>query len=164
MPVVRAGESIDWLKRYFDDGEQSTAVSVKGSFRSMDWLSDLFSVLRHYPHVKVHGLSATSASILHTPRWHFDSADSSTWLKQSSMGQMPIPRFTQGKPDYRQKPDIISVTDRATARHNHVTDLADYKRERVDKFLREHVGIDLGQARPPNQCIAALPRMMPCLA
>jgi hypothetical protein len=46
---------------------------------------------------------------------------------------------------------IASVSDRAIARSNHVEDLTDFKRQRLDQFLNEEVGIELAQARESPQ-------------
>ena len=37
MPVVRAGESIDWLKRYFDDGEHRLQFRSRAHFAA--WIA-----------------------------------------------------------------------------------------------------------------------------
>jgi hypothetical protein len=146
IPVFHHGEAFDWLKRYLDGGEQLIAVSVKGNaYQAMAWLDDVFVILKRWSGVKAHGLGLTSLSLLR--RYPFASVDSGTWLKQSAIGQIPIPRYLDGRPNYRLPHQTVSVTDKARGRRNHVEQLAEFERDRLDAFLNDEVGIELAQAR-----------------
>jgi hypothetical protein len=145
IPVHHNAEPIDWLKRYLDDGESMIALSVKGTYNMMRWLDRCFELMKDYPNVKVHGLSATSMPILN--KYPFNSVDSSTWLFQASRGQIPVPRYTNGKPNYKHRPLLVSVTNRAKARRNHDTGKRSFVRELISEYLADHLGITLAQVR-----------------
>jgi hypothetical protein len=146
IPVVHPNERIEWLQTYLDDGELMIALSVKGTYDAMvPWLDKCFAVLKHYPQVKVHGLSATAISTM--SRYPFHSVDSATWVKQSRVGQVPIPRFSNGEPDYTLPPMLASVTNPTIGRSNHEVNKRDYERELIHEYLNNHVGVTLQQAR-----------------
>jgi hypothetical protein len=145
IPVFHFGENFKWLKQYLNDGEQWIALSVKRNpYTAKKWLDEVFSVVNNWPTVKVHGLGLTSLPLL--KGYPFGSVDSGTWLKQSSKGQIPVPRFSDGKPNYTIKHRIVSVTRQSYARSNHLKGLTDFKRAWLDQFLQE-VGIDLAEAQ-----------------
>jgi hypothetical protein len=144
IPVHHNAEPIVWLKRYLDDGEDMIALSVKGTYNMMPWLDQCFAVLKSYPQVKVHGLSATSMPILN--RYPFTSVDSSTWVYQSKLGQVPFPRFTNGRPNYKLRPLLVSVSDKTIARLNHETGKRAFERERLVQHLKE-IGLTLAELR-----------------
>jgi hypothetical protein len=144
IPVLHSVESIDWMRRYLDAGEQVVALSIKGTYSMLKWLDQCFDLLKHYPNVRTHGLSATSIAIL--GRFQFDSVDSSTWLFQSKVGQVPVPRYSNGRPDYRRRPLLMAVTNGATERDNHETGKRDFERELIAKHFNA-IGVTLAQVR-----------------
>jgi hypothetical protein len=147
IPVFHQGEPFKWLDRYLQDGEPYIALAPSdGGVNALPWLDDCFALLKGRLHVKVHGLGLTTPLILH--RYPWASVDSATWLKQSSVGQIPIPLYRDGKPDYGLRPEIFVVSDRARARGGrHIESADDFDLERIQRYLNEHVGIDVLEAR-----------------
>jgi hypothetical protein len=149
IPVFHPGEDFDWLKRYLTNREPRIALSVKGNqYEAMDWLDDCFTIIGKRP-VRVHALGTNSGAILH--QFAFETVDASTWLKQAALGQIPIPSYSDGRPNYSLKHRIVSVTDRSFARGNHVERLRKFELDRVHRFLNDEVGIALDQIRQDAQ-------------
>jgi hypothetical protein len=148
VPVLHPGENLNWLKKYCDAGEPMIALSVKHNYASVPFLDSCFKVLKSYPNVRVHGLSATSTTILQ--RYHFDTVDSASWLKQSLNGRVPLPRYKNGQPNYAIRATSVGVTDRSVGRGNHLLDLKQHEREHLALYLSE-ISISLEQVRN-DQC------------
>jgi hypothetical protein len=49
-------------------------------------------------------------------RYPFFSVDSATWAKQSAVGQIHLPVYRAGKPDYTVPPDLLALTERSRRR------------------------------------------------
>ena len=92
--------------------------------------------------MRTHGLGETSTLICH--EFPFTTVDSRRWFLAAAYGQIPIPIYCGGKPDYTLDPRIVFITERSRGRPNHI-DMRD-DRERVDRFLAE-VGVDVEQCR-----------------
>ena len=92
--------------------------------------------------MRTHGLGETSTLICH--QFPFTTVDSGRWFIAAVHGQIPIPRYCGGKPDYTVDPRIVFITERSRGRSNHI-DMRD-DRERVDRYLEE-VGTDAKQCR-----------------
>ena len=88
--------------------------------------------------MRTHGLGETSTLICH--EFPFTTVDSRRWFLAAAYGQIPIPIYCDGKPDYTLDPRIVFMTERSRGRPNHIDRRDD--RERVDRFLAE-VGVDV---------------------
>jgi hypothetical protein len=148
IPVFHQGERFYWLERMLADGERYIALAPAKGRDPRHWLDDVFTLLsdsKGQPLVKVHGLGITTHKLLRRYRW--TSVDSSTWIKQSRVGQIPVPLYQDAKPNYSLRHDTFAITDRARGRNcRHLADGDDFDRERVVRFLKEKVGIDVADA------------------
>jgi hypothetical protein len=153
LPVFHQGERFAWLARYVRDGETYLCLAPNKRIpytrsRIISWLDDCFSLLndgRDKPPVKVHGLGVTALDLIWRYKW--TSVDSSTWLTQSKVGQLVVPIFVDGKPDYSYRADQVTVTERSRGRRNHLGGIiSDFDLHRLNCFL-EQCGVTLEQVQ-----------------
>jgi hypothetical protein len=155
IPVFHQGESFKWLERMLLDGENYIALAAHkqlghrtGCIDQQDlvqWLDDCFTIVSDgngRPSVRVHGLALTATSIVQ--RFPWTTVDSTTWLQQGGFGQITIPRYTNGKPNFALPPILIGITERSS-RMKHFDTMKDWERDRVHRWLSE-IGIDIEQA------------------
>jgi hypothetical protein len=107
------------------------------------------------PYVKTHGFGATGQSILLRYPWF--SCDSTSWTMAPSYGQVPVPVYENGKPNYLKKAHSIIISDHPSSNASNSVkgkvfeNLGDLAQAQVIKFLAEEVGITLVDARyDPN--------------
>jgi hypothetical protein len=153
LPVVHQGERFSWIEKYVEDGETYLCLTPNKRLpytrsRIIGWLDDCFSILDDgagKPRVKVHGLGVTALDLVWRYKWA--SVDSSTWVTQSKVGQVPIPIYVDGAPDYTCRHDQVTVTERSRRRRNHLSGIvSDYDQYRLNCFL-EHCGVTLKQVQ-----------------
>jgi hypothetical protein len=149
IPVFHQDESFHWLKRMLDDGEPCIALSPHHRAHRHEiigWLDHCFAILtgKGRPPL-VHGLGVTSPLILRRYLWA--TVDSAAWSKRAGWGQIPIARYSDGKPDYALDPLILSVTDRSRHAPRHIDRIHDFRLDRVHQYLTEEVGIELAYTR-----------------
>ena len=148
IPVFHQYESFHWLKRMLDDGEPCIALSPHHNAHRRQiiaWLDDCFAILlaKGRPPL-VHGLGVTSPLILR--RYPWTTVDSAAWVKRAGMGQIPIARYSDGKPDYAIDPFTLSVTDRSRHAARHIDTIPEFRLVRVHQYLG-HVGTELAYTR-----------------
>jgi len=145
-PVFHQDDRFYWLDRYLTDGETYIALAPHGvhAHNIIGWLDQCFMHIGNAK-VKVHGLGVSSAFLLR--RYPFTSVDSNTWAQQAGHGQILVPLYVGGRPDYSYRPLTVSVSERSVMRSNHVDQLGPCKRQRVEQFLVEEVGVQLSTVR-----------------
>lgn len=99
IPVFHQGENFKWLKMMCEekfDGKHIPyiGISPRGDVRVADkerFISDCFEIISQSPNpdVKVHAFGMTTLEVLE--RYHFYSADSTTWLLTAAMGKIMTP-------------------------------------------------------------------------
>jgi hypothetical protein len=144
--VFHRHDPIQSLKQYVDDGETHIALAPHPNHERgpvIDWLRRCFAILPKSIHV--HGLGLTVAMILR--HFRFSSCDSASWLAITKYGAIPVPVYSNGRPDYSHHPNTISVTDRSSHRSNHFNNRDRFTREQAVQFLTEEVGVTLQQVR-----------------
>jgi hypothetical protein len=104
----------------------------------------------YYPIRKVHGFGMTSIKLMFQYPWY--SVDSTSWVLTSRMGAIFIPRFKQGKYDYRENPWKVVVSNRSPLKQEpqsdsswHIDNFSPMKKEIVMKYFEEK-GIELGKS------------------
>jgi hypothetical protein len=158
LPVFHQGERFEWLHKYLEAGDPYIALSTAKRSRQreqIEWLTACFAAIcdeTGRPSVKVHGLGITAPLLVHLFPW--TTVDSQTWLKAAGMGQVPLPRYVDGEPDFTSKHRVIALSDRSRggARH-HADVLGEHDLDLLHDFLNRHVGIGMGEARyslPPR--------------
>lgn len=143
VPVFHQGEDISWLQRLVGDGEQYIALAPHGAKSHVfGWLDQCFAIVG--ARAKVHGLGVTTSKLM--GRYAFASVDSGTWVKQAQHGQILVPLYCCGRPDFSLRPRVISVTERSVMRSNHVSRKDAFVREQAERFL-DDVGVSLDEVR-----------------
>ena len=132
---TRMKTSAGW-RNISTDGEDYICLSASQRSRrseKLTWLRECSKLLcsQGRPLVRTHGLGETSTLICH--QFPFTTVDSRRWFIAAAYGQIPIPIYCGGKPDYTLDPQIVFVTERTRGRPNHI-DMRD-DRERIDRFL-----------------------------
>lgn len=99
IPVFHQGENFKWLKTICEakfDGKHIPyiGISPRGDVRVKDkekFISECFQIIEDSsnPDVKVHAFGMTTLEVLE--RYHFYSADSTTWLLTAAMGKIMTP-------------------------------------------------------------------------
>lgn len=116
IPVFHQGENLKWLKNMCDatfEGKHIPyiGISPRGDVRVKDkesFIADCFGVIEESsnPDVKVHAFGMTTLSVLE--RYHFYSADSTTWLLTAAMGNIMTPWglvYCSNKSKWQTTPD-----------------------------------------------------------
>ena len=146
VPVFHQDESFDWLERYLADGEPYIALSTNKAGRRkehMEWLDDCFAILKGAS-AKTHGLGLTSNLICERHPW--TTFDSGRWFKCAAYGQILVPYYSNGQPDYSLPPRIVTVTDQMRGgRGKHIDTIADHAA--IERYLQEEVGCELADVR-----------------
>ena len=83
----------------------------------------------------------TAPAILRRFKW--TSVDSTTWIRQAGYGQIPIPQYTNGKPDFTQPPLRLPITKRSP-QFRHLDTIKGWDRELVHLWFHD-IGIDLNE-------------------
>lgn len=88
VPVFHGYYSIDWLKRYCEDGHKRIGISGvarrQGGWNAQRaYLDRVFDLTEKYG-IKLHGFAVTALTLMFGYPWH--SVDSATWVKAANMG------------------------------------------------------------------------------
>lgn len=152
IPVYHQGEPIEWLAKLLEDGEPYIGIAcAKDASRlsQQHWLDHTFTLLtdRHgRPYAKTHGFGITN--VRHLLRYPWFTADSTTWALSAGFGQVYLPRFVGGKPNYDVMPHILAVSERDAVETSGLTytRLGDAHRANLHAYL-EQVGVSVEQIR-----------------
>lgn len=147
IPVFHKGEDFRFLRRYIDFGCDYIGIgqlhfnhsSRKGGYRSVreqqkDWLR-LLGRQTDQP-VRYHGLAVTSFALMTAFPWY--SVDSSSWLKLASLGEVQVPFFRRGKPDFTHRGILVNISPRSPDKRkkgHHIDNLSPTIRSNVRDYL-----------------------------
>jgi hypothetical protein len=132
VPVYHGDQSIDWVKRYIDEGHQIIGVGIhrvgKPSRDSVRRYYDTVLTFCDKQKVACHGFAVTGDIMFEFP---FYSADSTTWLKAAAYG-----KILDIRPE-KQRTALIHVSRTFSARSpfGQLDNLA----KSVRKYLRDQV-------------------------
>lgn len=118
--VFHQGEDFKWLARLVKKGIYIglSPANDKNTEQRVLWLDKCMKYVLNqdgYPLVKFHGFAVTSSRIIARYPWY--SVDSATWIRRSAFGDIFIPKFVKGKPDYSITQDVVSFTERSVIRN-----------------------------------------------
>ena len=155
IPVFHQQEDFKWLDKMLKDGEDYIGISPLDDTdrrSQVKWMDQCFSVLtdsKGYPLVKTHGFGTTHPLLMF--RYPWSSADSTTWVLTPAYGQIYVPVYEEGRPNYHAPPMrvIMSGEPRASAasNKNQFDMLGPRQQDTVRQFLQEEVGVCVGEAR-----------------
>lgn len=156
IPVFHQGEDFAWLERYLREESYIGVGTNKATPESdqTDWLDKVFTALtddKGRPLARVHGFGITRPSLLMRYPWF--STDSTTWTLTPSFGQLWIPQFKDGKPDYSTLPSQVIMSDldiERKARNRLLDEMGPLTKAAVLQWL-DYCGFTLEEARyDPN--------------
>ena len=145
IPVFHQGDPWHWLERFLSEGENYIALSTNKTasrLEQLTWLDGCFDVLTDQNGqalVRTHALGVSSNLLC--SRYPWTTFDSGRWFKCGANGQILMPHFSDGRPDYSLPPRILQVTDQMQWHRNHIDRFGDH--EHVDRYLQEVIGCDL---------------------
>ena len=125
LPVFHKGEPFSFLEHYVENYDYiclgrltlDSRAGANQSFFDHVW-SEYLTNADGTPRVKVHAFGMTSVPMLCRYPWH--SADSSTWLIQSRLGNIFCPRRNkEGELQWGESPYIIPISDQTAAKGVH---------------------------------------------
>lgn len=114
IPVFHQGERFDWLEKLLDDGEPYIGISpyLRSHPREIrQWLDRVFTLTtdrKGNPVVKTHGFGMTNPALILRYPWH--TVDSTSWAIGAGYGNIKIPIYKNGEPDWTQPPIQMPVT------------------------------------------------------
>lgn len=157
IPVFHQDEPFSWLERMLKDGERYIGISSGKDLAAendlkRNWLDTIFTMICDplgRPLIKTHGFGITRTQYL--LRYPFTTVDSTTWLLTPGFGIIIVPAYRDGKPDYRAPPIRVPVTGNAqkstSQQKLQLEGMNDLNFDCVAKFLRDEVGVSVGEAR-----------------
>jgi hypothetical protein len=162
IPVFHQGDDIKWLHRYVDCGTPYIGISPandRTTKQRRDWLTknplggrSVKSVItdsRGNPIVKTHGFAVTALALMLPEVFPWTSVDSATWGLTAGHGWIMIPKWEDGKWNYRKEPWRLSVSDTSPFRKKgvHVENISrnGEVEEYFRRFLKDH-GIEMGSS------------------
>lgn len=121
LPVYHYKEPYYFLEQYLQRGYDyiglggMVATGEKSSMRS--WLDETFEKYvcdkAGWPKVKVHGFGMTALKYMMRYPWY--SVDSTSWVLTGRMGDILIPKKTNGEYDYKKIPHKLTVSNTSPA-------------------------------------------------
>lgn len=95
LPVFHTGESLDWLRRYIEEGYDYIALGgmvpySKDKKKLIKWMSMCFNLAAEYPDrdIGFHGFGMTNWDLMRAYPWK--SVDSSSWCSGFRYGSVPL--------------------------------------------------------------------------
>ena len=151
LPCFHYGEDIYWLQKYLDRNHDYIALGGMVPISSKDlkiWLDEIWSNYltdsKGMPVVKVHGFGLTSFNLMKRYPWW--SVDSTSWVMTGRMGGVLVPKFKNGKYDYKQDAWKIQLSSRSPAKAEagkHLESMPPTARQHIIEYFT-HKGFKVG--------------------
>lgn len=144
LPAFHFGEDFKYLEYYIDNYEY-VALGMAGNKNSgvlSAWLDKCFNMIcdqpSHLPRVKVHGYAMTSVWLMIRYPWY--SVDSTSWVVQSRLGDIMVPRVDKNDEliynDRIHKIQVSSRSPNLTEKGEHYRTLNPHLKAHVDKYIK----------------------------
>jgi hypothetical protein len=154
IPVFHFGEDIKWLELLLSEKEPYIGlgglVGIPQPLQ-IQWLDQVFTRITDkdgWPIVKTHGFGVASFEILKMYPWF--TCDATSWALTAAYGSIYVPVFKGDEPDYSQPPAkfTVSLVERKGAEtpSDHYTRFGPIVKQRVERYLKEEVGVDIADA------------------
>lgn len=155
VPVFHQGESLSWLERMLNDGEEYIGISPYKDVtqrQKMVWLDRIFSLLTDAsgrPYIKVHGMGTTTPLFMLRYPWY--TVDSTTWSLRAGYGQIMVPKEREGKFDYLTTPQWaimsgVQQSSSAGARRQYEA-MGEAMQSHVRRFIEEECATTITAVR-----------------
>lgn len=159
IPVYHQNENLEWLARMIEDGEPYIGLSSAKDLwakQQREWLDEMFSLLTDdmgRPLIKTHGFGITNPDLVKRYPWY--TVDSTTWSLCAGYGQIIVPGYVNGEPDYLGKSlriVVSGVAHRAASNQSRqfegLVHLKSNKyHDHCKKFLEEVCGVSVTEVR-----------------
>jgi hypothetical protein len=152
IPVYHQGESKKWLERYRKEGCTYIGISPSADASAntiVPWLDEIFTDLTTrdgVPLIKTHGFGVASFAMMKRYPWF--TCDSTFWVITPSFGNIFVPQYKNGEPDYSELPITVPISNRVPKGGfvaDHYTRLGPMQRERVRNFVEHHCGMSISE-------------------
>lgn len=150
VPIVHFTTHPKWLKMYIDKGY--TYVGLGGLVgrikKATSWLEKCFDIIcdqpSRLPRINIHGFGVTQHQALWRYPWY--SIDAATWGKMGAFGTVMVPRWIDGRWNFRKTPVKLCVSADSGGRFgkHHYLGLSRSERSKVNEWFAE-IGIPLGE-------------------
>jgi len=156
LPVFHRWEEYTWLRKYIDAGYDYLALgglvgtgedSVVALTKHFD---NVFSIIcdtpDNLPKIRTHGFGMTVFSLMRKYPWY--SVDSSSWNVAGRFGSVIVPRYTNGKPDYRKRPISVSVSNLSseiTTMDKHFYNFSPMQQQQFLKYFKSLGNYKMGE-------------------
>lgn len=155
IPVFHQGERMHWLEKMIKDGEQYiglSSVKESNSPEQRAWLDTIFSAItdaKGHPIIRTHGFGIANPMLLFRYPWY--TVDATTWSMTPGFGQIIVPAYVGGRPDYLRPPRRIVVSGvqhkSTSSNKKQFEGMGDANRAAIEHFLNEEVGVTVTDAR-----------------
>ncbi len=151
LPVYHMKDPIEYLYKCLDNYEYFCLGGMARGYTTFDryhFLDRCFEIIcdtpNRYPKCKVHGFGISSLRMLLRYPWY--SVDSTTWIMQSQVGSIIIPRW-KDRWIYDEQSWIVYVSNRGTARaQKNISTMSSLEKSIFFKYLDEK-GYKLGESK-----------------
>jgi hypothetical protein len=155
VPVFHQGERMHWLEKMLKDGEQYiglSSIKESNSPEQRAWLDTIFSAItdsKGHPIIRTHGFGIANPVLLFRYPWY--TVDATTWSMTPGFGQIIVPAYVGGRPDYLMTPKRIVVSGvqhkSTSSNKKQFEGMGPANRKAIEHFLNEEVGVSVIDAR-----------------
>lgn len=153
LPVVHFGTDLKWLKKYMDEteyigiGGTGQEVNISDYFMFGDMVFKTICDEKGMPGWKLHGFAVTSLRAMLRYPWY--SVDSTSWVMNSRMGSIYIPRKKKGEWVYDENCWKVVVSTRAPTKKvegQHINNMSPGEKEIMLDYIHSK-GFRLGKSK-----------------
>jgi hypothetical protein len=154
LPVIHYGTDLKWLRRHLNRGYEYIGLGGLGQEvtrqQYIAWADRAFEMICDTPDklplCKVHGFAMTSLRLM--LRWPWYSVDSTSWVMNSRMGSIFVPRKKNGEWTYDENAWKVVVSSRSPATKEagqHFLTISPRERALALEYIKEK-GFRLGRS------------------
>jgi len=149
LPVFHVEDDMKYLERCIDNYDYFCLGGMAKGYNKKERASFIDLCFEQicnqpslFPKCKIHGFGMTSIDWMW--RWPWYSVDSTSWVLTSRMGSIFVPRFKQGKYDYREQPWKVTVSNRSPLKQEpqsdgswHIDNFSPLKQDIIMRYFKE---------------------------
>ena len=152
LPCYHYGEPLRYLERYIENYNYvalggMVPISTADLHKWLDQIwEDIICDSKGMPKVKIHGFGLTSHNLM----WHYPwySVDSTSWVVTGRLGSIYIPKYREGKWNYRITPWKVAVSERSPSKKEagkHFSTFTKMEQDIILHYLKDK-GYVIGQS------------------
>lgn len=152
VPVIHCGSSMDWVRRYLDEGYEFIALGGYVGYKrpeQMRWTTEAFKVIcdnSGIPRCRVHGFAMTGWHMMTAFPWW--SVDSTSWVKAAGFGGVFVPPKIHGEFSFDRPPMVVKISDTSPNKKQALRHFTTFRKEEQKVILEwlEHINIPYGES------------------